>query len=85
MSILSSTPILSLVSELDKKICISVFLYTNAPMWKMFKIFSENDTSRGKNIGESEFDIFEVKKTLPWFRKGVLCIEAKIRENRIFA
>jgi hypothetical protein len=41
--------------------------------------FLEMVTLGVKTCGESEFDIFEAKKTLLWFRESVLCFEAKKR------
>jgi hypothetical protein len=39
---------------------------------KFSKIFSENDPSRGKNMWEIQFDIFEAKKRFP--DSGKVCV-----------
>ena len=50
---------------------------------KVFKFFSGNDPSRGKNMRGIRIWHFQREKILPWSKEG-LCIEAKSHDNRIF-
>ena len=47
------------------------------------KFFSENDTSRGKTCGKSDFDIYEAKKCFP--DSGKACVlNRKVAKMRFF-